>query len=73
MLMADLMTRNKYKDACRYRMRETLENLLDMWDPVTDEEVATLENINESIDILGNTVDELRYFRQKIRTTDKVK
>lgn len=71
--MADLMTRNKYRDACRYRMRETLENLLEIWDPVTDEEVATMDNINEAIDILENTVDELKYFREKIITTDKIK
>ncbi|MEJ6950154.1 hypothetical protein [Natronospora cellulosivora (SeqCode)] len=69
--MPDLMTRNKYKDACRYRMRESLENLLDMWDPLHDEEIATLNNINESLDILKNMLDELKYFREKILTTDK--
>ncbi|MDI3547030.1 MAG: hypothetical protein PWR10_682 [Halanaerobiales bacterium] len=71
--MADLMIRNKYRDACRYRMRETLENLLEIWDPDTDEEVATIENINEAIDILGNTIDELKYFREKIKTTEEIK
>lgn len=71
--MADLMIRNKYRDACRYRMRETLENLLEIWNPDTDEEVVTIENINEAIDILGNTIDELKYFREKIKTTEEIK
>ena len=69
--MSDLMTRNKYKDACRYRMRESLENLMDLWDPFYDEEIVTLNNIEESLDILQNTIDELKYFKEKILTTDK--
>jgi oligoribonuclease (3'-5' exoribonuclease) len=71
--MADLMTRNKYKDACRYRMRETLENLLKIWDPDQDEDVATINNIDEAIDILQNTIDELKYFKEKIITTEETK
>ncbi|MFP4662718.1 MAG: hypothetical protein ACLFPF_11035 [Halanaerobiales bacterium] len=69
--MTDLMTREKYKDACRYRMRESLENLMEIWDPFYDEEVTTLNNINESLDILHNTIDELKYFREKLLTTDR--
>lgn len=68
--MTDLMTRNKYKDACRYRMRETLENMMDIWEPGYDEEVVTIDNINESLDILENTIDELQYFKEKIMTTE---
>ncbi|AZO93986.1 hypothetical protein GM661_02445 [Iocasia frigidifontis] len=71
--MVDLMTSNKYKDACRYRMRETLENLLKIWDRDQDEEVATIDNINEAIDILNNTINELKYFKEKIITTDEIK
>ncbi|MFP4015573.1 MAG: hypothetical protein ACLFUI_00950 [Halanaerobiales bacterium] len=69
--MADLMTREKYKDACRYRMRESLENLMEIWDPFYDEELTTINNINESLDILQNTIDELKYFKEKILTTDR--
>ncbi len=71
--MVDLMTRNKYQDACRYRMRETLENLLKTWDPDQDEDVATITNIEEAIDILQNTIDELKYFKEKIITTGEIK
>ncbi|HHU93068.1 MAG TPA: hypothetical protein GXZ20_08060 [Halanaerobiaceae bacterium] len=71
--MADLMTREKYKDACRYRMRETFENLLEIWDPFYDEELITLNNIEETLDILQNTIDELEYFKEKISTTAKEK
>lgn len=71
--MVDLMTSNKYKDACRYRMRETLENLLKTWDRDQDEEIATIDNINEAIDILNNTISELKYFKEKIITTDEIK
>lgn len=65
------MTREKYKDACRYRMRESLENLMEIWDPFYDEELTTINNINESLDILQNTIDELKYFKEKILTTDR--
>lgn len=71
--MADLMTREKYKDACRYRMRETFENLLEIWVPFYDEELITLNNIEETLDILQNTIDELEYFKEKISTTAKEK
>jgi hypothetical protein len=71
--LADLMTREKYKDACRYRMRETFENLLEIWDPFYDEELITLNNIEETLDILQNTIDELEYFKEKISTTAKEK
>lgn len=71
--MADLMTREKYKDACRYRMRETFENLLEIWDPFYDEELITLNDIEETLDILQNTIDELEYFKEKISTTAKEK
>jgi hypothetical protein len=67
------MTREKYKDACRYRMRETFENLLEIWDPFYDEELITLNNIEETLDILQNTIDELEYFKEKISTTAKEK
>lgn len=69
--MVDLMSRNKYKDACRYRMRESFENLLELWDPFYDEEIVTINNIEETLDILQNTIDELKYFKEKILTTDK--
>lgn len=65
------MTRSKYKDACRYRMRESLENLMDIWDPFYDEELITINTINHSLDILQNTIDELNYFKEKIMTTDQ--
>jgi len=67
------MTREKYKDACRYRMRETFENLLEIWVPFYDEELITLNNIEETLDILQNTIDELEYFKEKISTTAKEK
>lgn len=70
-MMPDLMTRGKYRDACRYRMRESLENLMDLWDPFYDENVVTVYNIEESLDILQNTIDELKYFKEKILTTDR--
>ncbi|MFW6306502.1 MAG: hypothetical protein ACOC1N_03890 [Bacillota bacterium] len=69
--MIDLMTKEKYMDACRYRMRETLENMTDLWDPFYDEELVTLKNIDESIEILENTIDELKYFKEKILTQKK--
>lgn len=69
-VLADLMTRKKYKDACRYRMRESFENLTEIWDSFYDEEIVTINNINETLDILQNTVDELKYFKEKILTTD---
>jgi len=69
--MVDLMTKDKYKDACRYRMRESLENLTDIWDPFHDEELVSINNINESIDILQNAIDELEYFKEKMLTTDQ--
>ncbi|MFW5981122.1 MAG: hypothetical protein ACOCRU_00940 [bacterium] len=68
--MVDLMTAAKYKDACRYRMRESLENLMDIWEPYYDEVIATINNINQSLNILENVVDELKYFKEKILTTD---
>lgn len=71
--MADLMTREKYMDACRYRMRETFENLLEIWDPFFDEEIVTLHNIEKTLDILENTIDELKYFKEKILTTGREK
>lgn len=67
--MVNLMSRNKYEDACRYRMRETLENLMDIWDTREDENIATVNNIKETLDILENTVDELKYFKEKITST----
>lgn len=72
--MADLMTREKYMDACRYRMRETFENLLEIWDPCYDEKLITLHNIEKTLDILENTIDELHYFKEKIftRETEKI-
>lgn len=69
--MTDYMTREEYKDACRYRMRETLENLLDKWEPKQDEEIVESELITETLSILENTVDEMKYFREKLETTDK--
>lgn len=68
-IVVNLMSRNKYEDACRYRMRETLENLMDIWDTRGDENIATVNNIKETLDILENTVDELKYFKEKITST----
>lgn len=68
-IVVNLMSRNKYEDACRYRMRETLENLMDIWDTREDENIATVNNIKETLDILENTVDELKYFKEKITST----
>lgn len=70
-ILADLMSREKYKDACRYRMRESFENLTEMWDPFYDEEIVTIKNIDESLDILQNTIDELKYFKEKILRTEQ--
>jgi oligoribonuclease (3'-5' exoribonuclease) len=69
--MTDYMTREEYKDACRYRVRETLENLLKKWDPKKDEEIVNTKLITETLAMLDNTVDELKYFREKLETTDE--
>lgn len=67
--MTDLMTEKQYKKACRYRMRETLENLANLWE--TSEELVDQDMINKSLDMLYNSVDELKYFREKIVKADK--
>ncbi|NLM96578.1 MAG: hypothetical protein GX175_03010 [Halanaerobiaceae bacterium] len=64
------MSREKYQDACRYRMRESLERLIEMWDPFYDEEIVTVKNIDESLEILENMIEELKYFREKILKAD---
>lgn len=68
--MVDLMNRNEYRDACRYRVRETLEILTKIWDKDIDEEVATIDNLEKTETILAHTVDELKYFKEKILTTE---
>ncbi len=66
--MTDHMNNEQYRKACRYRVQETLENLAGIWH-VTDEQI-TPELLSESLDWLERTVDELKYFREKIATTE---
>lgn len=66
--MTDPMNNEQYRKACRYRVQETLENLAGLWH-VPDERI-TPELLAESLDRLERTVDELRYFREKIETTE---
>lgn len=66
--MADHMNKEQYRKACRYRMQETVEGLAGVW-KVDDEEVDE-EMIGESLDWLERTVEELKYFREKITTTE---
>jgi|LSQX01.2.fsa_nt_gb oligoribonuclease (3'-5' exoribonuclease) len=51
-------------------MRESLERLIEMWDPFYDEEIVTVKNIDESLEILENMIEELKYFREKILKAD---
>lgn len=67
--MTDLMTEEQYKKACRYRMRETLENLSKLWE--TSEELVDQDMINKSLDMLYNSLDELQYFKEKIFSNNK--
>ncbi|MGE5654831.1 MAG: hypothetical protein ACM3ZQ_11340 [Bacillota bacterium] len=66
--MTDHMNNEQYRKACRYRVQETLENLAGIWH-VPDERI-TPELLSESLDWLQRTVDELKYFREKIETTE---
>ncbi len=66
--MSDLMNRSQYKKACRYRMREAIENLDHLWQ--TEENMPDHDMIDKSLDMLSNALDELHYFRQKLSTTE---
>lgn len=66
--MTDHMNNEQYRKACRYRMQETLENLAGIWH-IPDEEIST-DLLSESLDWLERTVNELKYFREKIETTE---
>ena len=64
--MTDYMNEEKYSKACRYRMQETIENLMAAWQ-VADEEI-TPDLLATSEHWLERMVEELRYFRQKLET-----
>ncbi|NLW16318.1 MAG: hypothetical protein GX033_01445 [Firmicutes bacterium] len=62
--MTDYMNQEQYRKACRYRMQETLENLMGAWQ-VPDEKVDG-ELITTSLQWLERMVGELHYFNEKI-------
>ncbi len=62
--VTDYMNDEQYRKACRYRVQETLENLIGAWQ-VPDEQVSR-ELIATSLDWLDRMVEELRYFEDKI-------
>ncbi len=62
--MIDYMNQEQYRKACRYRMQETLENLMGAWQ-VPDEKVDG-ELITTSLQWLERMVGELHYFNEKI-------
>lgn len=66
--MSHLMNHTQYKKACRYRMRETLENLESLWN--NPEALLDNDMIDKSLDMLNNALDELKYFREKLDTTE---
>lgn len=66
--MTDYMNDEQYRKACRYRMQETLENLAEVWQ-VPDAEISG-ELIATSLNWLETMAGELRYFDEKIATTN---
>lgn len=64
--MTDYMNDEQYRKACRYRVQETLEGLAAAW-TVPDEQIGD-QLIDNSVLWLQRTLDELRYFREKIAT-----
>lgn len=62
--MTDYMNDEQYRKACRYRMQETLENLVGVWQ-IPDEQVDS-QLIATSLEWLERMVGELRYFEEKI-------
>ncbi len=62
--MTDYMNDEQYRKACRYRVQETLEGLAVAW-TVPDEQIGD-QLIDSSVIWLQRTLDELRYFQQKI-------
>lgn len=54
----------QYRKACRYRMQETLENLMGVWQ-VPDEQVDG-RLIGNSLEWVERMSADLRYFQEKI-------
>ncbi len=63
--MTDYMNLEQYRKACRYRVQETLENLMGAWQ-VPDEEIDG-QLIATSVEWLERTLEELHYFAEKIK------
>ena len=62
--MTDYMNDEQYRKACRYRMQETLENLMGAWQ-ISEEQIDS-QLISTSLEWLERMVGELRYFDDKI-------
>lgn len=63
MTIMNLMNEKEYTQACLFRIREALTTTQAWW-----EQNLTLDRtkIEQTIDMLEDTIDELRYFSEKI-------
>ncbi|NLM25063.1 MAG: hypothetical protein GX208_02965 [Firmicutes bacterium] len=59
----DLMNRQEYTQACLFRIREALETTKAWWEHSPS---LTPYKIEQTVDMLEDIIDELRYFQEKV-------
>ena len=60
-----LMNKTEYSQACLFRIREALQTAEAWWNHQPE---LTAEKIEQTVDMLEDVIDELRYFREKMET-----
>lgn len=58
----NLMNRKEYTQACLFRIREALETTVAWWESPS----LTSRKIEQTVDMLEDIIDELRYFQEKV-------